>query len=253
MLYSLQYGSFFMALILVVGDSQVTAPLTQALTTSNHQVLIAHDCASAQACIQSQLPDAIVIDWSACGGERMNRVRALLTGNPPPTLVVSTPSSVEERIRALESGVDDYLVKPFELTELQARVQALLRRRPFTVRPSSLLQYEDLLLNLTTRDVHRSGRRLFLTPTEFQLLMRLLEQPEQVRTRTELIRDVWGQHMGCGWNNLNVYIRELRRKLEEAGEPRLIHTVRGVGYVLRASSSSPDTLHHSEGIQPHDV
>jgi two-component system response regulator MprA len=236
------------ALILLVGDSQVTAPLTQVLTTANHQVLIAHDCPSARACIESQLPDALVIDWSVCGTERMNRVQDLLTGNPPPALIVSTPSSVEERVRALESGVDDYLLKPFEPSELQARVQALLRRRPFLVRPPSLLQYGDLELNLTAREVYRGPRQLSLTPTEFQLLVRLLEQPEQVKTRAELIREVWGHHMGGSWNNLNVYVRELRRKLEAAGEARLIHTVRGVGYVLRASVSVPNSPHHAQGM-----
>jgi two-component system response regulator MprA len=149
---------------------------------------------------------------------------------------------VADRICALETGADDYLVKPFELDELVARLQALLRRRAFTVRSPSLLRYGDLMLNLKLHEIFRGQRRITLTPTEFALLSCLLQSPEQVHTRADLIRAVWGYEADEGWNNLTVYIRELRKKLEADGEPRIIQTIRCVGYVLREAPLAQDHI-----------
>jgi two-component system response regulator MprA len=229
-----------MAMILVVDEIHAASCFCQVLSNAGHQVLIAHDRTSALSCVQSQLPEIIVVDWTIAGGDELAFLQDMLSGTSPPLLVISTYSRVSDRIRALQHGADDYLVKPFELDELVARVQALLRRRSFTVRSPSLLRYSDLMLNVKLHEIYRGQRRLALSPTEFTLLARLLNSPEQVLRRGELIREVWGYEVEERWNNLTVYIRELRKKLEAGGEPRIIHTVPSVGYVLRDVSPAQE-------------
>jgi two-component system, OmpR family, response regulator MprA len=150
--------------------------------------------------------------------------------DPVPVLVVTARDAVDDRVEGLDAGADDYLVKPFAVEELRARVRALLRR---TGAGNDAIQFSDVTLDPATREVHRGTRRLQLTRTEFNLLELFLRNPRQVLTRSQIYERVWGYDFGASSNALWVYIGYLRRKLEEGGEPRLLHTVRGVGYALR--------------------
>jgi two-component system response regulator MprA len=149
--------------------------------------------------------------------------------------MLTARDAVNDRVAGLDVGADDYLVKPFDLAELLARLRALLRRRTPTDTDGSVLRFEDLTLNAQTREVFRGSRRVELTKIEFDLLELFLQHPRQVLTRDQILDLVWGYNFDSGTNSLAVYIGYLRRKLEEASEPRLIQTVRGVGYALRAS------------------
>ena len=151
-------------------------------------------------------------------------------GDAVPVLVVTARDAVDDRVEGLDAGADDYLVKPFAIEELRARLRALLRR---TGAGDQSLRYADVSLDPATREVYRGERRLQLTRTEFNLLELFLRNPKQVLTRSQIYERVWGYDFGATSNALWVYIGYLRRKLEEGGEPRLLHTVRGVGYALR--------------------
>jgi len=156
-------------------------------------------------------------------------------GDQTPVLMLTARDAVRDRVDGLDAGADDYVVKPFALEELLARVRALLRRGDGG---AERLSYADLTLDPATREVTRGGRELELTKTEFALLEHLLRHPKQVLTRSQLFEAVWGYDFGPRSNSLEVYIGYLRRKTEEGGEPRLIQTVRGVGYTLRETRSS---------------
>ena len=162
------------------------------------------------------------------GLEVLRRMRA--RGDRTPVLMLTARAAVGDRVDGLEAGADDYLAKPFAVEELLARVRALLRR---TTAQSSELRYADLVLDPVTREVRRGERLLDLSPTEFALLEMFLVHPRQVLTRGALYESVWGYDFGGSSKSLDVYVGYLRRKTEDAGEPRLVHTVRGVGYVLR--------------------
>jgi two-component system response regulator MprA len=157
------------------------------------------------------------------------RLRA--RGETLPVLMLTARDTVGDRVTGLDAGADDYLVKPFELDELLARVRALLRRSVATVRGDDMLEYAGLRMNTLTREVTRDGRALELTRTEYSLLELFLSHPRQVLTREQILKAVWGFDFEPSSNSLDVYVMYLRRK---TGEPRLINTVRGVGYVLRA-------------------
>lgn len=166
-----------------------------------------------------------------CDGlEVCRRLRA--AGDDLPVLMLTVRSPVRDVVAGLEAGADDYLTKPFELAELHARLRALLRRASRDGEP--LLRFADLELDVVTREVRRGRRALVLTRTEFALIEMFLRHPRQVLSRQAIFREVWGYDFGPRSNALDVYIGYLRRKLEAGGEPRLLHTVRGVGYVLRA-------------------
>ena len=151
-------------------------------------------------------------------------------GDRTPVLMLTARDAIDDRVAGLDAGADDYLVKPFALKELQARLRALLRR---TDSGADALAYDDLVMNLVAHEVTRGERRIDLTRTEFALLRLFLEHPEQVLTRSQIFERVWGYDFGSSSNSLGVYMGYLRRKTEEGGESRLLHTVRGVGYVLR--------------------
>jgi two-component system response regulator MprA len=197
----------------------------------DYEVGEAVDGADALAQHSSSPADAIVLDllMPEIGG--LDVCRALRhRADPVPILVVTARDAVDDRVEGLDAGADDYLVKPFAVEELRARVRALLRR---TGAGNDAVQFGDLTLDVTTREVHRGERRLQLTRTEFNLLELFMRNPKQVLTRSQIYERVWGYDFGATSNALWVYIGYLRRKLEEGDEPRLLHTVRGVGYAMR--------------------
>jgi two-component system, OmpR family, response regulator MprA len=217
--------------VLVVDDDPaVRSAIARALRV-DYDVGEAVDGADALAQHTSTPADAIVLDllMPEIGG--LDVCRSLRhRGDPVPVLVVTARDAVDDRVEGLDAGADDYLVKPFAVEELRARVRALLRR---TGSGNEGLQFAGVTLDPATREVHRGDRRLQLTRTEFNLLELFMRNPRQVLTRSQIYERVWGYDFGATSNALWVYIGYLRRKLEEGGEPRLLHTVRGVGYALR--------------------
>ena len=219
--------------ILVVEDERpFRDALERVLRNDGYEVELAGDGQAALRALSVRTPDAIVLDVilpELDGIEVCRRLRA--AGDRVPVLMVTALDAVEDRVAGLDAGADDYLVKPFSISELRARVRALLRRAGFD--DAEPLSCADLRLDPGGHQVFRGQRRVELTITEFALLSLLLQNPGQVLTRGQIFDRVWGYDFGSGSRTLEVYIGYLRRKLEEAGEPRLIHTVRGVGYVLR--------------------
>jgi two-component system, OmpR family, response regulator MprA len=194
---------------------------------------VAGDGAQALALLADRSPDAIVLDVAmpeVDGLEVCRRLRA--TGDRTPVLMLTARDAVDDRVEGLDAGADDYLVKPFALRELRARLRAVLRR---VERDGGAVRFADLALDVDAHEVHRGERRIELSRTEFTLLELFMRHPRQVLTRTQIFESVWGYDLGATSNSLGVYMGYLRRKTEEAGEPRLLHTVRGVGYVLRES------------------
>jgi two-component system response regulator MprA len=217
--------------VLVVDDDPaVRSAIARALRV-DYEVDEAEDGADALAQHSSTPFDAIVLDllMPQVGGLEVSRTLRR-RGDSVPVLVVTARDAVDDRVEGLDAGADDYLVKPFAIEELRARVRALLRR---TGAGDDGLRYADVSLDPATREVYRGERRLQLTRTEFNLLELFLRNPKQVLTRSQIYERVWGYDFGATSNALWVYIGYLRRKLEEGGEPRLLHTVRGVGYALR--------------------
>ncbi len=224
--------------ILVVDDDpSVRDSLRRSLEFNGYAVTVAGDGADALAAIGQGSPDALVIDVMMPRLDGLETTRALRTaGNDLPILVLTARDSVGDRVEGLDAGADDYLTKPFALEELLARLRALLRR----VQPSTsddtdaeTLTFADLSLNPVTREVRRAGRPIDLTRTEFTLLEMFLRRPRRVLDRSFILEEVWGYDFPTTANSLEVYVGYLRRKTEAEAEPRLIHTVRGVGYVLR--------------------
>jgi len=219
------------ARVLVVDDDPgVRSAIARALRV-DYEVGEAADGADALAQHATTPADAIVLDLLMPQVGGLEVCRSLRRrSDPVPVLVVTARDAVDDRIEGLDAGADDYLVKPFAIEELRARVRALLRR---TGAADGTLRFGDLTLDTATREVHRGERRLQLTRTEFNLLELFIRNPRQVLTRSMIYERVWGYDFGATSNALWVYIGYLRRKLEEGGEPRLLHTVRGVGYALR--------------------
>jgi two-component system response regulator MprA len=200
----------------------------------NYDVDLFEDGASALKSIQLRAPDAIVLDLQLPdidGLEVCRRIRR--AGDTTPILMLTARDAVNDRVAGLDVGADDYLVKPFDLAELLARLRALLRRRNVGEGDETILRFEDLSLNPQTREIRRGNRSIELTKIEFDLLELFLQHPRQVLTRDQILDLVWGYNFDSGTNSLAVYIGYLRRKLEEGNEERLIQTVRGVGYALR--------------------
>jgi two-component system response regulator MprA len=217
--------------VLVVDDDPgVRSAIARALRV-DYDVDEAEDGADALARHTATPADAIVLDLLMPEVGGLEVCRSLRRRNDPvPVLVVTARDAVDDRIEGLDAGADDYLVKPFAIEELRARVRALLRR---TGAGDDALRYAEVSLDPSTREVYRGERRLQLTRTEFNLLELFMRNPKQVLTRSQIYERVWGYDFGATSNALWVYIGYLRRKLEEGGEPRLLHTVRGVGYALR--------------------
>ncbi|MHB1088673.1 MAG: response regulator transcription factor [Acidimicrobiales bacterium] len=221
---------------IVDDDGAIRTALGRALRMENYDVELFEDGTSALRQIQLRAPDAIVLDLQLPdidGLEICRRIRR--AGDPTPILMLTARDAVNDRVEGLDVGADDYLVKPFDLAELLARLRALLRRRNVGDGDESVLRFEDLTLNPQTREVQRGARSIELTKIEFDLLELFLQHPRQVLTRDQILDLVWGYNFDSGTNSLAVYIGYLRRKLEEGSESRLIQTVRGVGYSLRPS------------------
>lgn len=225
--------------ILVVDDDQaVRDSLVRSLGYSGYEVVTAGDGVEALAKLAGSRVDAIVMDVMMPRLDGLETTRMLRnTGNDVPILVLTARDAVGDRVDGLDAGADDYMAKPFSLDELLARLRALTRRqRPAaadTGGHGETLHFEDLTLDLQTREVARRGRKITLTRTEFALLQTFMENPRRVLERGWLLNEVWGFDFPTTANSLEVYIGYLRRKTEGEGEPRLIHTVRGIGYVLR--------------------
>ena len=220
--------------ILVVDDDPaLRTALDRALKLEGYRVSFAHDGRQALQMMTGGAQDAVILDLGLPlmdGLEVCRRVRE--RGDRTPVLMLTARDAVTDRVEGLDAGADDYLVKPFALDELLARLRALLRRT--TATPSeAVLKFADVILDLQTMEVRRGRRELQLTRTEFRLLELFMRNPRVVLTRSRIFEEVWGYDFGASSNALEVYVSYLRRKLEAEGEPRLIHTVRGVGYTLR--------------------
>jgi two-component system response regulator MprA len=221
--------------VLVVDDDEgISAALRRALEYEGLRVSLAHDGYAALEQIRRHAPDLVVLDLMLPGLDGLEvcrRLRAERAGTL--VLMLTARDAMADRVKGLDAGADDYLVKPFAYEELLARVRALLRR----VTPSApaRLAFADLVLDPSAREVHRGDRAIELTAQEFDLLRHFLEHPRQVLSRAQLLDAVWGLPAATASNVVDVYVGYLRGKLESAREPRLLHTVRGVGYVLRAA------------------
>ncbi len=224
--------------ILVVDDDQaVRDSLARSLHYSGYEVTTATDGVDALAKLSSIRPDAVIMDVMMPRLDGLEATRSLRSiGNDVPILVLTARDAVGDRVDGLDAGADDYMAKPFSFDELQARLRALTRRtRPGNPETpgGDMLTFADLSLDLQTREVQRAGRKISLTRTEFALLQTFLENPRRVLERSWLLNEVWGFDFPTTANSLEVYIGYLRRKTEAEGQSRLIHTVRGIGYVLR--------------------
>jgi two-component system response regulator MprA len=225
--------------ILVVDDERaVRESLRRALELEGYEIELAEDGRQALERLGSENgeePDAVILDVLMPGMDGLEVCRTLRShGSRLPILMLTARTQVEDRVEGLDAGADDYLTKPFALEELLARVRALLRRSGDDGAAGELLRFADLELDPGTREVRRDGERIELTRTEFSLLELFLLNPRQVLTRSVIFERVWGYDFGFASNSLDVYIGYLRRKTEAGGKARLIHTVRGVGFMLAA-------------------
>jgi two-component system, OmpR family, response regulator MprA len=222
-----------MTTILIVDDNQkVIDMLRRTLIYEGYDVLIAMDGQQALAQAQTHRPDLMILDWLMPNVDGLEVARRVSKADRIPIIMLTARDSLDDKIIGLDSGADDYLVKPFEPTELLARIRALVRRASSaeTERP---LAYADLSVDLDSRDVRRGKRLIALSPKEFDLLIFFLRQPRRVLTRDRILEDVWGYDFGGDANVLEVTLGHLRAKLEADNASRLIQTVRGVGYILR--------------------
>ena len=233
-----------LARILVVDDEPALRDaLESSLAFEGYEVTTASDGVEALDTIAAGRPDLVLLDIMMPRMDGLTAVRRLRArGDNVPVLMLTARDAVGDRVTGLDVGADDYLAKPFELDELLARVRALLRRNTIVQAaglgdsPSSdeILSFDDLQMNTTTREVTRAGQAIELTRTEYMLLEMFLAHPRQVLTREQILKAVWGFDFEPSSNSLDVYVMYLRRKTEAGGMPRLVHTVRGVGYALRA-------------------
>ncbi len=225
-----------MATVLIVDDDvRLVEMLRRTLSYEGYRVVTATDGQEALARVQEQRPDVVVLDWLLPKLDGLTVIQRLrMAGDTTPVLMLTARDAVEDRVAGLDSGADDYLVKPFAPAELLARVRALLRRAE-PAADEKPLTFADLWLDPVTRETRRGDRAFTLSPREFDLLAFFLRNPRRVLPRSRILEAVWGHDFDGYDSVLDVYIGYLRAKTEAGGEPRLIHTVRGVGYVLRES------------------
>ncbi len=227
-----------MPTVLIVDDNQkVVDMLRRTLIYEGYDVLVAMDGAQALAQAQAHRPDLIVLDWLMPGVDGLEVARRVSKADRIPIIMLTAKDALEDRVLGLDSGADDYLIKPFEPAELLARIRALLRRAE-SEGDEKPITYSDLSLDPVTRDVRRGERLIPLSPKEFDLLLYFLRQPRRVLPRERILQDIWGYDFNGDANVLEVTIGHLRTKLEANGEPRLLQTVRGVGYALRVPETT---------------
>jgi DNA-binding response OmpR family regulator len=217
--------------LVVEDDLDIAGVLRRSLDKEGYEVRIAADGEAALDEAGVFEPDAVVLDLGLPKLDGVEVTRRLRADGDVPILILTARDAIDARVEGLDSGADDYLVKPFERDELLARMRALLRRRP--PRGSAFMVVGDLRLNPDTREVFRDERQLDLTAREFELLEYLMRNARIVVSRQALLDEVWGYHPFAETNTVDVFISNLRRKLEESGEPRVLHTMRGAGYVIR--------------------
>src|SRR5256714_3691181 len=223
-----------MHVLLVEDDPSVRGAVERALRGAGHEVELATGGVKALEVATASPYDAIVLDLGLPGLDGLEVCRQLrAAGNAVPILMLTARAAVSERVEGLDAGADDYVVKPFALDELLARLRAFERRAPQTGQSRGALRFADVELDRDAMTAHRAGRPITLSRTEYKLLELLMSNPRRVLSRTVIFEKVWGYDFGPESNSLDVYIGYLRRKLEESGDTRLIHTVRGVGYVMR--------------------
>ncbi|HYN87808.1 MAG TPA: response regulator transcription factor [Ardenticatenaceae bacterium] len=221
-----------LTVLIVDDDRRITDMLRRTFAYEGYRVVTAADGYEALAKAEAERPDVVVLDWLMPGLDGIEVAQRLRAARATPVLMLTARDAVEDRVLGLDSGADDYLVKPFAPAELLARVRALLRRSESTGQEKPLA-YGDLVLDPVTRETRRGTRQFSLTPKEFDLLAYLLRHPRQVLPRERILQSVWGYDFDGNGNVLEVYVGYLRTKTEAGGEPRLIQTLRGVGYVLR--------------------
>jgi two-component system, OmpR family, response regulator MprA len=219
--------------LVVEDDEEIAGVLRRSLRLEGYEVKLADDGVAALEQSSVFEPDAVILDLGLPRLDGVEVARRLRADGDVPILMLTARDSLEARVEGLDSGADDYLVKPFERQELLARIRALLRRRP--PRGSASLIVGDLRLNPDTREVYRGERAIELTSREFELLEYMMRNERLVISRETLLDDVWGYAPLAETNTVDVFVSNLRRKLEGGGEPRILHTVRGAGYVLRAA------------------
>ncbi len=220
--------------LVIEDDEQILKFLKRGLAYEGYQVDTALDGPSGLAIARDNPPDLVVLDLMLPGMDGLEVCRRLRAGGPVPIMILTAKDTLNDRIQGLDMGADDYMVKPFNLDELLARIRALLRRAQ-PARPQ-VLRFADLELDTGTRQATRGEKVIPLTAKEYELLELFMRSPRQVITRETIFDRVWGYDFGGESNIIEVYIRYLRQKLEEGGQPRLLHTVRGMGYVLRESN-----------------
>ncbi|WP_027092764.1 response regulator transcription factor [Cohnella thermotolerans] len=224
-------------IVVIDDDEKITSLLRRSLAFEGYEVTTAPNGQEGLRILQGRHADLVVLDvmmpqldgWEVC-----RRLRT--AGIHSPVLMLTAKDDVQDRVKGLDMGADDYLVKPFALEELMARVRALLRRRPEQTEESNQLRFEDLLLDVDAREAIRGDRRIELTAKEFDLLHLFMQNPKRVLSRDQIMERIWGYDYSGESNVLEVYVAMLRQKLEEHGGRRLIQTVRGAGYVLKGES-----------------
>lgn len=230
------------ARILVIDDDpKLLDMVRRALVYEGFDVQTATSGAQGLQMAQDAVPDVLILDWMIPDLDGLEICRRVREAADVPILMLTARDAVEDRVTGLEAGADDYLVKPFALEELVARIRALLRRRRHeaaAMQPNEVLRYGDLVLDSAAREVRRAGQPITLSTTEFELLRLFMLNPRRVLPRELIMERVWGYDFEGESNVLEVYVGYLRRKLEQGGRSRLIHTVRGVGYVLREDAES---------------
>ncbi len=220
-------------ILIIEDDEAILRFLRRGLAYEGYIVDTATEGQSGLALARDHPPDLVVLDWMLPGLDGLEVCRRLRAGGPVPILMLTAKDTIHDRVQGLDAGADDYMVKPFDLDELLARIRALMRRAQPN-RPK-VLRFADLSLDTGTRQAARGDRIISLTAKEYELLELFLRHPRQVMTRDTIFDHVWGYDFGGESNIIEVYVRYLRQKLESNSEPRLLHTVRGMGYVLRES------------------
>jgi len=219
--------------LVVEDDAEIADVLRRTLRQEGHEVRSAADGVAALEVAEDFVPDLVILDLGLPKLDGVEVCRRLRAESDAPILILTARTETNDRVEGLDSGADDYLVKPFERKELLARMRALLRRRP--PRGAAALAVADLRLNPDTREVYRGDRPIELTNREFELLEYLMRNERLVVSRERLLEEVWGYDPMAMTNTIDVFISNLRRKLESGGEPRVLHTRRGAGYVIKAA------------------